>query len=193
MCKLIIDNNANTFGLPPSLIIPIAAKSITAIKTHVGDIIDRSQNGAAFVVNFEPLESPNDLPVWRNRRANLINCNKQIWVHVDYMSYRNFYKQKFGDSSLSQYVVDHIMNRRLARIYGYEYVRLIHVSRGANSSSGRGPENESVKYAGGNLPEKERQSVIVYADPSDLVKMLDIKTEGFPLDPVRDAMNMFYP
>jgi hypothetical protein len=190
---MILDTHANTFGLPPSLITPIAAKSIDAIMTYVGTITDRLPNNSAFALDFSPLEIANNLEVWNHNRAYLINSKKQIWTHVDYGGYRSYYIEKLNYMDLSNCVIDHIMNRRFARFLGYEFIRLVHVSRGANSSSGRGPENEGVKYqASGNAP-KNRQSVISYADPSDLVKMLDIKTGAFPLDSVRDAMSMFYP
>ena len=190
---MILDTYANTYGLLPSLITPIAAKSIDAIKIYVGDITDSLPNNSAFTVDFSPLETMDNLTVWNHDRAYLINFGKQIWVNVDYRYYRSYYNHKWNYTDISNCVIDHIMNRRLARSLGYEFVRLIHVSRGTNSSSGRGPENESVKYqASGNAP-KNQQAVISYADPSDLVKMLDIKTGAFPLDPVRDAMKMFYP
>lgn len=190
---MILDTHSNTYGLPPSLITPIAAKSIDAIKTYVGDIIDSLPNNSAFTVDFNPLGSMDNLAVWNHNRAYLINSRKQIWVHIDYCSYRSYYNEKWNSTDISNCVIDHIMNRRFARFLGYEFVRLIHLSRGTNSSSGRGPENESVKYqASGNAP-KNQQAVISYADPSDLVKMLDIKTGAFPLDSVRDAMKMFYP
>jgi len=190
---LILDVHANTYGLPPSLITPIAAKSIDAIKTYVGDILDSSRSNSAFVVDFSPLALPDNLKVWNHNRANLINSKKQIWVHVNYYSYRNYYLKNCGFSDISHCVVDHIMNRRFAKCLGYEFVRLIHISRETNTSSGCGPENEGVKYQASGTAPKNQKAVITYADPSDLVKMLDIKTGAFPLDPVRDALKMFYP
>ena len=189
---MILDTHADTFALPQSLIIPIAAKNIGAIKTYVGDIVDSNKNSSALVVDFNPLESANNLGVWKHDRAHLINSPKQIWVHVDYKGYRNYYIKKTAYPDPSDYVIDHIMNRRLARELNYEFVRLIHVSRGTNSSSGRGPENESIKYQESGYAPKEDRTLITYADPSDLVKMLDLQTGSFPLDAVRDAMQMFY-
>lgn len=190
---MILDIHANEYGLPHSLITPIAAKSINAIKTYVGNIIDESLDGSALVVDFRPLEPANDLEVWNHDRAYLINSSQQIWVHVDYNNYRYYYKEKCNCANISSYVIDHIMNRRFARLLGYKFIRLIHVSRGTNSSSGRGPENESVKYQASGNALKDQLAVISYADPSDLVKILDIKTGAFPLNPVRDTMRMFYP
>ncbi len=41
-------------------------------------------------------------------------------------------------------------------------------------------------------PPRRATSSVAYADPSDLAKMLDLKTGHFPLNAVRDAMGMFY-
>jgi hypothetical protein len=189
---MVLDTHADTSGLSPSLIIPIAAKNLEALKTYVGDIVTANKENSAFLVHFNPLEESKELAVWEHERAHLINSKTQIWVHVDFKSYRNFYNKEMNHVDTKDYVIDHIMNRRLARELGFEFIRLIHVSRGTNSSSGRGPENEAIKYQNSGYAPKETKSLIMYADPSDLVKMLDLQTGSFPLDVVKNAMKMFY-
>lgn len=192
---MILDINAQTHGLPHCLITPIGAKSIKAIVQYVGEITEAMKDNRALIVTVEPLEPPNGFGVWSHPRAHLINATKQIWVDVNYANYSRYYRDKWSETDLPGYVVDHIMNRRFARILGYKYVRLLHISRGVNSSSGRGPENESVEYQVSDVNseyKKLSKAIISYADPSDLLKMLNIKTGGFPLDAVRDNMHLFY-
>ena len=43
---MILDTHANTYGLSLSLLTPIAAKNIEAIKTYVGDITDNFNNNS---------------------------------------------------------------------------------------------------------------------------------------------------
>ena len=148
------------------------------------------------IVKFTPLAPKNNRKVWRHERAELINASRQCWVHVDYPypDYREAYAECFPDIDLSSFVVDHIRNRRLARRLGYNYIRLIHVSRGVNSSSGRGEESSTINY---NNPAGLSRFVqsnhnVSYADPADLLKMLNIKVGGFPLNNVRDKHHLFY-
>ncbi len=79
-------------------------------------------------------------------------------------------------------VLDHIINRRVARLEGFHYLRIVPISRAANSSSGGLSERWAVEYH--STPEMVRRNnespaFIQYADPADIVKMLSIKTGGF--------------
>ena len=79
---------------------------------------------------------------------------------------------------------------------GYSYVRLMAVSRGANSSSGRGPESEGVKFitsVEGRKTAKRARTPVQYADPADIAKMLNLQTGGFPLNSVRDLLEYLGP
>lgn len=158
----------------------------------MGDIIDSSRSMSALVVKFNPIEPPDEFSVWKHKRSYLLNSELQIWVHVNYKNYRSYYKNKWIFEDTSNYAIDHIMSRELAKRTGYEFIRLIHISGEANSSNGAGPEKEAVKYQESGYAPPPAKNVISYADPSDLTKMLDIKTGGFPLISVRDAMMMFY-
>lgn len=192
---MILDPKGVTFGLHDSLIIPVGAKSKKAIEKYVGVIDETFANESAFLVSFSPLEFPNELGVWKHERSYVLNCHTQVWVDVDYRNYRKVYQTVFEKTIKEEsYVVDHIMNRKLARTLGYKYVRLLHISRASNSSGGRGGET----YANKNIPTslsvnpEINTSDIVYADPMDLLKMLNVKVGGFGLDAVRDLHWMFY-
>ena len=73
---------------------------------------------------------------------------------------------------------------------GFNYVRIIPISRGANSSSGSLSEQWGVKYHSTPRMRKinsEKKSFIQYADLSCVVKMLNIKTGGGVMDAVNDG------
>lgn len=190
---MLIEPFAETFGLHHSLVIPIGAKSKESIEKYVGSIDKIIGDSKAFIVGFEPLALPNELPVWKHSRCSHLAASQQIWVDIDYKDYRKVYNTHCKDVEKGD-VIDHIMNRRLARGLGYKYVRLLHVSRETNSSSGRGGESFAME----NLPTGIKinpdinKSEIVYADPMDLLKMLNVKVGGFGLDAVRDNHHLFY-
>lgn len=189
-----VKEHKHTNGLGPCLTIPIAAKSIASIDYYVGDIHFISPDKQWLIVNFNPLEKPNHLPVWELPRASLIHQPQQCWVHRDFNGYREVYSEFFKPDLLGNLVVDHIMNRKLAKIRCYEFIRLIHVDRGVNSSSGRGSEDRVInlqkenKYESQNLSESPFN--ISYADPGDLLKILNIKTG--PLSLLGEQYSIFY-
>lgn len=189
-----IKENDDTSSLDQCLIIPVAAKSIEAIEKYVGKITLISKDNKWCYVDFVPLDQTNQLEVWEHPRSSLINQKHQCWVHVDYTAYRACYKKCYRDLDLKGMVVDHIRNRRFAKVLGFEFIRLIHVSRGVNSSSGRGEEYDVINY---NNPKglskfEASKDEISYADPSDLLKILNIKVGAFPLNNLRDNLYLFY-
>jgi hypothetical protein len=191
----VIDTKASTFGLHHSLIIPIGARSRKSIEQFVGPVEQVFGNDEAFLVSFEPHGLPNDLPVWKHERSLLLNHTKQLWVDINSRKYRNIYYTVWEDMvKEKEYVIDHIMNRKLARALAYKYVRLLHVSRKTNSSSGRGGETVAMNFLPLSISVNTEinASEIVYADPMDLLKMLDIQVGGFGLDAVRDNHHLFY-
>lgn len=195
-----VDEKASKYALPATLWIPVAAVSVEAIRKYVGDPEQGSQRdpSKALVVTTPGVgQFPfDDLPVWDLPFAERLHSQKQLWVHIDYTGYRRFYRSEFPDVDGTDIVVDHICNRRFARQLGYEYIRLIDVSRGANSSSGRGPESEGVKFLDSDAGVKTAQRAktpIQYADTVDIAKMLNIKTGGFPLNAVRDLHKYLEP
>ncbi|HRI21783.1 MAG TPA: hypothetical protein PLA68_12555 [Panacibacter sp.] len=190
-----LDTRAKTYGLDDSLIIPIAAKSKEMISDYIGDIEYVFRDDKAFIVSFAPLKQPGNLPVWQHPRSYILNHPKQLWVHIKSTAYRKYYYEAFKESNLeTKCVVDHIMNRKLAEKFGYNFVRLIHIDRGVNSDSGRGGEtfaNENYLITSMLNPDVNING-IEYADPSDLLKMLNIKTGGKYIDNVGKHHYLFY-
>jgi hypothetical protein len=185
---VLINEKASTFGLHPSLIIPVGAKSRESIEAFVGPILQVFGREEAYLVTFEPHGLSNGLPVWKLERSHLLNNSLQLWVDVDMRKYRGLYMDIFNNLMKEKgMVVDHIMNRKLARA-------LVHVSRGTNSSSGRGGETLAVDFLGlsASLNPEINSAEIVYADPADLLKMLDVNVGGFALDAVRDRHYLLY-
>jgi hypothetical protein len=189
-----IIENKDTYGLDDCLIIPVAAKSIKSIEQFVGNIVSKSKDDKWCYVDFTPLSNPNNLEVWNHARSCLINQKLQCWVRIDYTSYRNRYKSCFPDTNVDKMVIDHILNRRFAKVLGFNYVRLIHVDKSVNSSSGRGMEYDVINYKNPDGLSRFEESLgeIFYADPSDLMKILNMKIGAFPLDNVRDNLYLFY-
>ena len=192
---MILAPKRSTFGLHDSLIVPIGAKSKDAIEKYVGSIEFEYGEGNAFLVSFSPLSHPNSLGIWEMERSFLLTYHTQLWVHVDYRSYRRLYLASFGNvMEDSTHVVDHIMNRKLARSLGYYYVRLLHISRSSNSSAGRGGEtlaNTSLPTSLSLNPDIN-ECEITYADPMDLMKMMNMNVGGFGLQTVAEHHHLIY-
>ncbi len=170
-----LDKKSSKFGLHPSLIIPIAAKTENALKEYVGDVeVIVSGTKKAFVVNFAALEPPNELEIWKNPRSHLLQATKQLWVDVDDRNYRKLFKNIFPEIDLTGFDVDHIFNKQLAKMYGFQYVRLLHVSIKSNREIGSGPEKESTSFRKKDYAPVQYE--IQYADPLDMCKLLHLKT-----------------
>jgi hypothetical protein len=109
---------------------------------------------------------------------------------VDYHGYRHAYAKAFPNQDVENLVLDHVMNRRVARLKGFFYLRIIPILRQANSSSGGLSEKWAVEYhssdemSGKNLASPAK---IQYADLADIVKMLNQKTGDSLQDPVNEA------
>ena len=190
-------NEANTkWVMPESLHLPVAARDKASIVKYIGDIVNNlsgSIPNTAFLVHVKKPKIINKkLAVWEFPQSNVLHKSMQVWVHVNYEEYREAYIKGFPDEDLSGLVLDHIWNRRMSEVMGYMYVRIIPISRGANSSSGTLAEQWALDYQ--STPEmrkrnkeKEDCQFIQYADHHSLVKMLDIKTGGGVMDIVNEA------
>ncbi len=85
------------------------------------------------------------------------------------------------------------MNRRVARLKAFGYLRIVPISRGANSSHGALSEDWGVKYhSTPRMMEINRtsQAAIQYADLSDIVKMLNMQGGGSLMDHVNEAQSL---
>lgn len=185
------------FGLPPCLHVPIAARSEAAIRKYIGPtscLASSSSQTNAFIVELDCIpELDPRLPIWSLDRASTLHAPRQVWVHVDYRAYRRAYAKAFPKEVLDGHVLDHVLNRRVARLKGFAFLRIVAVSRSANSSSGGLSEKWAVAHhSTPKMRKRNRESPaqIQYADLADLVKMLDMKTGGALQDPVNLAQSL---
>jgi hypothetical protein len=187
------------YGLPLSLHVPIGARDADALERFVGTIGTALTSGQrqALLVHSYDLPAPDArLPIWEEPGAAILRATRQVWVDVDARDYRRAYATAFPEQDLTGLVLDHVMNRRVARLKGFRYLRIVPISRAANSSSGGLSERWSVAYH--RTPRmqalnKHAGSFIQYADLADIVKMLDRKTGGALQDPVNEAQALVTP
>lgn len=185
------------FGLLPCLYVPIAARDISAVEAYVGKIhaqlSPRSQSKALLVEAHES-EKPDDrLSIWSLPAAAVLHYPQQVWVHVDYNGYRGAYIRAFPDADLTDFVIDHVMNRRVARLKGFKYLRIVPVSRAVNSSHGGLSEKWAVEYHSSPRMiklNKASQTVMQYADLSDIVKMINMEGGGSLMEIVNKAQKL---
>jgi len=184
-------------GLPPSLYVPVAARDTNAIETFVGRIVAylarRSPSNALLVEAHEPEKADVRLPIWGLPEAGILHHPKQVWVHVDYSAYRRAYNRAFPDVDLAGLVLDHVMNRRVARLTGFAFLRIVPISRAANSSHGGLSEGWGVDHHRSRKMmeiNKASRAVVQYADIADIVKMLNREGGGSLMDIVNDAQQL---
>lgn len=189
-----IDFNAPRYGLPESLWIPIAAVSPEAIEKYVGRVVQQkdSREGEPMALKVEAFDSvfrrEVGVEVWKlPEAAQRLHPKYQVWVHARYGKYRDCYIG-FGMPPIpSGYFLDHVQNREAigARRYSHPYLRLCPVSHKVNTSGGHsaGGEGLEKEYVRGlrELPRAQQQAFaeaihcqVVYADPMDLTKMLNV-------------------
>lgn len=205
MCYLEIDEQAKKYadqsGLQPCPYTPIAALDEATILKYIGRItcvLSTVKFNNALIVEIDNLPEINRrLPIWELEESRILHNPKQLWVHVDYRLYRNAYTKAFPDEDISSLVIDHVMNRRLARVKGFKYVRVVPISRSANSSSGSHVEKMAIKYNLARLEAQKQDPCFVLskmsvqcADLADIVKMLNISTGDEFLDPVNEAQKL---
>lgn len=188
---------SNKWGMPESLHIPISAKDKVSILRYVGDIVSElsapNTNNAFLVKVPKPMSINIKLAIWKLPESKVLHKVLQVWVHVDYKGYRKAYKKAFPDEDISLLILDHIQNRKMAKVMGFNYVRIIPIVREANSSSGSLCEQWGVKYHETPQMRKinsDKKSFIQYADISCLVKMLNIKTGGGVMDAVNEGQKL---
>jgi hypothetical protein len=191
-----IDTSAASHGLSACLRVPIAADSVDAIRLFVGTIVTTvgdPNNPQAILVQAhrQTIAKHPKVKLWQHANAaqfeERLHPNRQVWVHVDYTGYRQAYQQ-FGIPPIPPgYFLDHVQNREAIRLrnYSHPYIRLCPVSRAVNTSGGvdTGGEGMEKQYlrdlqqapaAVQAAAARGRQNRIIYADPMDLTKMLDI-------------------
>lgn len=182
-------------GVPPCLYIPIAARDEAAIQKYVGPIV-KTLTGhkikKAFLVNANaPPEPETRLPIWQVAESIVLHRPLQVWVHVDCKHYRTAYQMAFPEEPLHRGIVlDHVMNRREARLKGYHYLRIVPVLREVNSSAGSLVEKWGVDYH--STPRMREinaasKAAVEYACTDSIVKMLNIMVGGGVMAVVNEA------
>jgi hypothetical protein len=187
-------------GLLPCLYIAIAARDANAIERYVGRILGRLAPGplgnALLVEAHEPETPDARLAIWSLPEAAVLHYPRQVWVHVDYKAYRRAYLRAFPNVDLTDLVLDHVMNRRIARLKGFTYLRIVPISRAANSTHGGLSEGWGVElHASPRMREinKASQAAVQYADLAEVVKMLNMQGGGSLMDIVNEAQKLVDP
>jgi hypothetical protein len=182
------------FALPECLHLPIAARREVDIRRFVGRTIRIVSPGPptkALLVEAEwscPVDP--ELRIWAAPRADQLRAQTQLWVHVDYGRYRQAFERAFPGVLTRALVVDHVLSRGVARLKGFQYLRVCAISEGANASSGGLSEKWAVAYHSTDAIKKKNlanPARIQHADLADIVKMMDLKTGGAHQDPVNEA------
>jgi hypothetical protein len=184
------------FGMPPDVHIPIGARDKNAIIKYIGSIenIRKVSPESAFIVtpHFCP-ELNKKLPLWKLKESAILHSKKQVWVDVNYKSYREAYIKACPEEDIKGYALDHILNRRVARLKRFDYLRIIPVTIGVNTNSGAITEKYGFEYHSTERMKKLNQkskAFIEYGDIADIVKMLNRKTGGKFQDKIRDSLNL---
>lgn len=181
-------------GMPPDVLIPIGARDKHGISKYIGIIEDIAQVSPASAFIVRPPFCPalnKKLPLWKLKESEILHCNKQVWVHVDFKSYRAAYIKACPEEDVSALILDHILNRRVARLKGFDYLPILPVTKGVNTSSGGVTEKYGFAYQSAAHMQsinKESEAFIEYADIADIVKMLNQKTGGKFQDIIRDSL-----
>lgn len=210
-----IDPNSQTFNLPQCLRVPIAASDIDSVEKYVGKVIKtvigRDKTVKAMLIKPHVIGEPENsqAKLWQHEdRESFIERlypEHQVWVHVDYWGYRKAYIG-FGMPEIPKnYVLDHIQNRKAIRGFNmsHPYLRLCPVSRSVNASGGHrlgseGMERDNMKLSKSSHEKWIKMSnhlssyQIIYADPVDLTKMLNIPPGTHELPGVAKMLNLYY-
>lgn len=187
-------------GFCDEVAVPIAAVSEDAITNHIGKIVrvaaEDSRGRKALVVNVYPRENPKSLLVFDLPESAAFFSPEQVWVHVDLRNYRAAYLRALPDRTLPKEIfLDHVMNRKVARILGFEYIRIVPVPGRINSEHGSLNETWELKDMLSNEAVLARRRAsrgqIRYADWADLVKMLKIRTGGRQHPELYETLRLF--
>ncbi len=180
------------WALPPCLHIPIAARDEAAIKNHIGDVTQIISPGRALLVRVDPPQ-PSDLrlPIFEHPNISSLFEPLQLWVHPRYTRYRSAWARTFGRTQIEHRVLHHVYNRRKAMLIGYNYVRLVPISRSTNSSSAA-TEKWGIDLCTDDYVERynNRGLRMMYGDLGHLMTMLDIPLGGGVQEAFRIGQNL---
>ncbi|HEX8238272.1 MAG TPA: hypothetical protein VF574_00855 [Allosphingosinicella sp.] len=193
------DRALNRYGMPLCLHVPIAAVDLEAIRAYVGEIrgilSGRGRPGAVLVEAYPPAPRDPGFPIWDEPGSSILHRPLQVWVHKDYTRYRRAYRRAFPDERLGDAVLSHAMNRKVAALKGFDFIRITPTSRSANSSSafseGWGKTLHSDPYQ--MAANRRSGAFIAYADLTELMLMLDLKLGGGVMDAVNEGQKLIRP
>src|SRR5882762_496216 len=117
------------------------------------------------------------------------------YTYAEARWYRRSYRKAFPDEAIDGKVLSHALNRRMAALMGFAYMRITPNSPGCNSSSSFSEQWGVTLHA---TPEqvaanRRRGASIHYADLAALMVMLDIKPGGGVMDAVNEAQALVLP
>lgn len=187
------------YGLAECLHVPIAAVDEAAISTYIGEVQGVLSGGSArrafLVLGKTPAPPDPRFPIWDVEGCDMLHRPLQVWVEVAYTRYRRAYGRAFPDEVLDDRVLSHAMNRRVAVLKGFQFVRLTPTTRGANSSSAF---SENWGVALHSDPEqmaakRRRGAFIQYADLTERMLMMDLRLGGGVMDLVNEGQKLIRP
>lgn len=150
----------------------------------------------AFLIRTkEPPTLDMQLPIWELPAAKVLHEQRQVWVHIGYTRYRHAYRKAFPDELIQGRVLSHALNRRMASLMGFNYVRITPNSRGCNSSSSFSEQWGVALHASPEqmAANRRRGAFIHYADLAALMVMLDLNPGGGVMDAVNEAQKLVRP
>ena len=132
--------------------------------------------------------------------ADNLSVKSQVWVHVDDPDYREAYvaSRLTTAAAIATLVLDHVMNRELARSLGFTWLRLCPITRAVNSAGAQYEkwrnQDERKNWGPGTklrtapdispdawmLPAERARTRVMYAGFVEIAKMLNMLTGGGP-------------
>lgn len=185
--------------LPECLHIPVAALDEAAITTYIGEIecvlAEGTPRKAFLIKTKKPPSIDTRLPIFELPASAILHERRQVWVHIAFTRYRHAYRSAFPDHAIEDKVLSHALNRRVAALMGFSYVRITPNTRGSNSSSSFSEQwgvtlHGTPEQASAN---RRRGASIHYADLAALMVMLDMKPGGGIMDAVNEAQLLVRP
>ena len=181
--------------VPECLHTAICAMDRNAIEQFVG-VIEQSygRDNAFLVRRFEPAPRDERLPIWREPNVGRVHEVLQVWVRTRYTRYRKAFRALRPDEAIEHRVLHHIMNRRYAAKCGFEYLRLIPVTREVNSSSAFSEDwgVDLEKWVPNYFEKhKARGYRVRYAGTDQIVVMMGILPGGGVMETARLAQDLF--
>jgi hypothetical protein len=188
------------YGIPGCLHVPIAAVDEAAICNYVGEIrqtLSSRGHRKAFLVEAHapPAAADRRYPIWDEPGSAIFHYPLQVWVHVGFTRYRQAYRRAFPDECLDDKVLSHALNRQVAALKGFNFVRITPTSRGANSSSAFSEGWAKALHGDPDrmAANRRRGLFIQYADLTELMLMLDMKLGGGVMDAVNEGQKLVRP